>query len=322
MANERCLCCGELLSDGPSDQGWHQHCIEKFFDSSTLPEIDLSQKILKEYALKSVRKGIAVPGVQKKMSLSLEKFSHRVSRLTLTDFPAGYILKPQTEDYPSLPEAEQLVMTLADASKISTCPHALIRLKDGSLAYLTRRIDRVFSKQDVVRIPMEDCCQLSGRLTEDKYRGSYEQIASLIRRYSSQSLFDLTELYYRLLFCFVTGNSDMHLKNFSLIQVDKNLFSLSPAYDLLPVNILMPEDKEETALTLQGKKSHLTRHDFIAFAQNIGLSEKVAIDLIASIVSLQETYGKKVEESFLPLALKQKMILLIQQRSSRLLPKA
>ena len=115
---------------------------------------------------------------------------------------------------------------------------------------------------------MEDFCQLSGRLTQDKYRGSYERCAEIIRKHSVRFGFDLSEFFFRLVVCFVTGNSDMHLKKFSLVEKTPGQrdFVLSPAYDLLPVNIIMPEDPEETALTLNGKKSNLRRKDFLALA--------------------------------------------------------
>ena len=107
------------------------------------------------------------------------------------------------------------------------------------------------------KLAMEDFCQLDLRLTQDKYRGSYERCAKIILGYSSRKGFDMTELFMRLVFSFLVGNSDIHLKNFSLIKTDEGSgkYVLSPAYDLLCVNVIMPEDNEQFALTMNGKKN-------------------------------------------------------------------
>ena len=251
-----CLCCGKPLRT-ENETGWHKACIKRFFMTETLPEIDIDEQVLTQLATESIQKGYTVPGVQKKMSLHL--FSQtKKPRLTLINYPSGYILKPQVEEFDSLPEAEQLVMTMADSIGISTVPHALMKGK-GQFAYITKRVDRIFEKNDVKMLAMEDFCQLDLRLTQDKYRGSYERCAKIISKYSSRKGLDMTELYLRLLFSFVVGNSDMHLKNFSLIETGEGSgkYVLSPAYDLLPVNVVMPEDKEQFALALNGKKMNL-----------------------------------------------------------------
>lgn len=210
-----CLCCGKpLKTDEPS--GWHKACVKRFFGTSVIPELEIDNSALEHLAIETAGKGLTIPGVQKKLSLHLMS-EGRKPRLTLVNYPTGYILKPQVEDFRALPEAEHLVMSMADAAGISTVPHALV-MGGENLAYITRRIDRVFGKDSVEMLAMEDFCQLDLRLTQDKYRGSYERCAKVIERYSSRSGLDLSELFYRLIFCFITGNSDMHLKNFSLIE--------------------------------------------------------------------------------------------------------
>jgi len=162
-------------------------------------------------------------------------------------------------------------MRLADAATITTVPHALLYLDDGTLAYITKRIDRKGKR----RIAMEDFCQLSGRLTEDKYKGSYEMCVKLLQKWSSRPLLDMTNFFYLLLFCFVTGNSDMYLKNFSLIADSPGTYVLAPAYDLLPVTLLLGDDKEEMAPPLCGKKAKLSYATFLQFGKNIGIADKV-----------------------------------------------
>ena len=128
-------------------------------------------------------------------------------------------------------------------------------------------------------LAMEDFCQLDLRLTQDKYKGSYERCAKIIERYSSRKGLDRTELYLRLVFSFLVGNSDMHLKNFSLIETEEGSekYVLSPAYDLLPVNVIMPEDKEQFVLAMNGKKTHIRRKDFLLFAETCGMTRNHVI---------------------------------------------
>ena len=288
-------------------------CNASFFGLNRMPVIELDQDTLEELARKSSNMGLTVPGVQKKLSLHLS--DEGSSRLTLVGHPAGYILKPQTEDFEQLPEAEDLVMDIADMMGVKTVPHGLIDV-DGKPAFITGRVDR--QNDDVYA--MEDLCQISERLTEDKYKGSYERCAGVIRQYSKRQGFDLSEFYLILLVCFVTGNSDMHLKNFSLIEQNPGTrdFVLAPAYDLLPVNVIMPEDKEETALTLNGKRAKLKRQDFIAFAANAGLPDKTAERMIESVISKEEKALTMCDDSSLNSNLKDAMKALIRERCSRL----
>ncbi len=307
-----CYCCGKPLK---TDNGthWHRSCIRKFFGTNVIPEIDISNTMLESLAERSVKSGYTVPGVQKKLSLHLLS-DKNAPRLTLVDYPTGYILKPQVPQFEALPEAEHLVMCMAEASGISTVPHALVG--DSVLAYVTKRIDRIFESDGIRRLSMEDFCQLDLRLTEDKYRGSYERCARVIRRYSAQPALDMTELYLRLVFCFVVGNSDMHLKNFSLIEKKEGslCYVLSPSYDLLPVNIIMPEDQEEFALPMNGKKTHLRKKDFLLFAETAGISSVSAEKLIRKILSMQPKYLEMCENSLLPEHLKRALAELIQKR--------
>ena len=288
-------------------------CKADFFGLKELPAIDIDKETLEELALKSSSLGLTVPGVQKKLSLHLS--DEESSRLTLVGHPAGYILKPQTEDFEQLPESEDLVMDIAEMMGVRVVPHGLIEV-DNKWAYISKRIDRLNNEF----YAMEDFCQLSGRLTLDKYKSSYERCAGIIKRYSVMPGFDMSEFYLRLLVCFVTGNSDMHLKNFSLIERDPGSreYVLSSAYDLLPVNVIMPEDTEETALTLNGKKSNLKRKDFLTFADIAGLNNKAATHMIDSVVRRKEEAIRMCRESYLNSELKKGMIALIEERSDRL----
>ena len=314
-----CLCCGKPLPSPEPPSGWHVSCVRKFFGTKELPILDLNEETLLLLAEKSVNRGYTVPGVQKKLSLHLSM--EKELRLTLVDYPTGYILKPQVPEFSSLPEAEHLVMQMADESGLSVVPHALIRMSH-EYAYITRRIDRLIpSGSSPVLLSMEDFCQLSLRLTQDKYKGSYEQCAKVIRKYSSRPALDLSELFLRLVFCFLTGNSDMHLKNFSLIEPapGNGNYILSPAYDLVPVNIIMPEDPEEFALQMCGKKSRLRRKHFLAYAESIGITQKTASAMIQKMLSRIPLWQQLIDASFLPSDMKDSFSSLLSHRSDRLM---
>lgn len=276
-------------------------------------------RILERLATKSISKGYTVPGVQKKLSLHLLS-DDDTPRLTLVDYPTGYILKPQVEQFEALPESEHLVMCMADAVGITTVPHALIK-NGNTYAYITKRVDRLFFKDHVEKLAMEDFCQLGLRLTQDKYKGSYEQCGKIIKQYSVRSGLDLSELFIRVVFFYITGNSDMHLKNFSLIEtaVGSKQYVLSAAYDLLPVKVNMPEDKEDFALAMNGKKTNLRKEDFFLFAKNIGITEDTAQKMINHLVFQKDMLQSMCRESYLPDYLKKSFSELIEKRCSVLM---
>lgn len=311
-----CLCCGKPLKDNGENIGWHKACIKRFFTTTVIPEIEITDLTLETLAEESTNKGYTVPGVQKKLSLHLSKETH--PRLTVVNYPTGYILKPQVKEFRALPEAEQLVMCMADKARIATVPHALVKSGD-SYAYITKRIDRVFAdKSRTQMLAMEDFCQLDLRLTQDKYKGSYERCGKIIKQYSSASGLDITELFYRLVFSFIVGNSDMHLKNFSLIETEtgSGKYHLSPAYDLLPVNVIMPEDKEQFALPMNGKKTNIRRKDFLVFADGCGITKSSAEKMIKRLISMTSEFIKMCDDSFIPKDMKESLKELINARVS------
>ncbi|WP_370768307.1 HipA domain-containing protein [Ruminococcus sp.] len=312
-----CLCCGKPLRT-PDETGWHKACIKRFFGTTKLPEIEIDDKALNLLATETTNKGFTVPGVQKKLSLHLVSDSNK-PRLTLVNYPTGYILKPQVAEFEALPESEQLIMTMADMAGISTVPHALIKGNKG-LAYITKRVDRNLIDNKIEMLAMEDFCQLDLRLTEDKYRGSYERCAKIIQRYSSRVGIDMAEFYIRLVFCFIVGNSDMHLKNFSLIETAEGSgeYVLSPAYDLLPVNANMPADKEQFALAMNGKKQNLRKGDFLKFADTCGITRQTAEKLIENLVKLTPKWLSMCEKSLLPDELKERLKKIITERAETL----
>ena len=289
-------------------------CKADFFGLPSLPMLDINETTLKALAKESVNQGLTVAGVQKKISLHLEQ--SKDSRLTLVGYPSGYILKPQSTEYKELPEAEDLTMDMAAISGIKVVPHGLIETVNGELAYISKRIDRIKGK----KLAMEDFCQLSERLTEDKYHSSYEQCIKIIKKYSYRYGLDISEFFLRIIFCFVTGNSDMHLKNFSMIETSpgSNNYILSAAYDLLPVNVVDTNDKEELALPLNGKKTKIRRKDFLALAEKCEIEIEVAEKIINNISKRLPKFIEMTEQSEMPDELKERFIDLMKERTERI----
>lgn len=319
-----CLCCGGPIVDSAGKEelssGWHASCVKKFFHTSKLPEIDISEEAVLRIVTESTKKGYTVPGVQKKLSLHLEAGTE--PRLTIVNYPIGFILKPQTTEFQALPEAEYLVMQMAATTGIKTVPFALMRMPadQDRFAYITKRIDRILPNSKTGQtqmLAMEDFCQLDGRLTQDKYRGSYERCAKIITKYSMNPGLDLSELFLRIAFSYAIGNSDMHLKNFSLIETisGSRSYVLSAAYDMLPTNIVMPEDTEQLALTFNGKKTNLHRSDFMDFADTCGIPAKSAEKMINKIASMRSIYLSMCCSSYLPESMKKSLENLIIART-------
>ena len=321
-----CLYCGKPINDNSSDEEkqswWHAECVRSFFKTDKMPLIDVDKSELESLARITVEKGLTVPGVQKKLSLHLSK-TDNIPRLTLVDYPAGYILKPQSAEYDALPESESFAMKLAAKVGIKTVPNALIRMnkqKGTPLAYITRRVDRGALRGKPSMLAMEDFCQLGERLTRDKYKSSYERVGKILQTYSSNPGVDSVELYMRLIYCFLIGNSDMHLKNFSLIETEpgSRKYVLSPAYDLLTVNVLVPSDPDETALTLNGKKKNLTRNDFLAYADTLRINSLAAKKMIDKMTDMYAVTVDALEDSYMPDSMKENQLKLMNDRFRRL----
>lgn len=292
----RCLFCYKDLKEGQTD--YHPACARKFFGTKEAPKLPYIRAQLGDLARKVVRAQTTLTGVQAKLSLDINRGGrNEPDRFTIVGLWGRFILKPQTNSYRALPELEDLTMHLAEAAKISVVPHSLIRFSDGELCYITRRIDRL---DDGSKVPMEDMCQLAERLTEYKYKGSYEQIAKAIRRYSSAPQLDVVNFWEVVVFSWLTGNADMHLKNFSLYNPMHGGYTLTPAYDMLATTLVMPEDPEELALTLNGKKRKLRKADFIKSITASGVDEKVIDNMARRFGRVLPKWFELIDRSFLP----------------------
>ncbi|MDY6277505.1 MAG: HipA domain-containing protein [Bacteroidales bacterium] len=303
----KCLYCYKEL--GPGEVDYHKSCCRKFFGTTTVPSLEYTRAQMDELAAQVIKSQTTLTGVQPKLSLNLDK--HKDSqKLTIVGLWGSYIFKPQTERYAMLPENEDLTMHLAQIAKLKVVPHTLIRMKDGSIGYLTRRIDR---KADGKKIAMEDMCQLTERQTEHKYRSSYEQIGKAIRKYSKNAQLDMVDFLELVYFSWLTGNNDMHLKNFSLYSPTGEPV-LTPAYDLLNSAISNPVDDEELALNLNGKKKRINDKDFKAAYLTCGVPEIVFDRVKKKYVKLLPKFKEEIQRSFLSDELKVSYIEILHKR--------
>lgn len=293
----QCLVCYGELPEGLVD--YHPACSRNLFGTDTPPKLDFDRGSISELATEVIRSQTTMTGVQPKLSLDIDRGEKGVpDRFTVVGLWGRYILKPQSDTFRHLPELEDVTMHLAEITRIDVVPHGLIRMADGELSYITRRIDRTNKGQ---KLPMEDFCQISNKLTEHKYKGSHEQIAKLLSDYSSRPTFDMLSYWEVVLFSWLVGNSDMHLKNFSLYRPKGSAgYQLTPAYDLLSTKLVIPEDKEELALTLNGKKSKLRGEHFVKAMQNSGISDKVIENTFTKFHKVSEEWFDFIQKSFLP----------------------
>lgn len=309
----RCLFCYEPLGEDKSE--FHPACSRKIFGTPNPPELPYSEDQMLQLAEKVVKSQTTVTGVQPKLSLHLEKLAKKdePQRFTIVGLWGGYILKPPTEQYRFLPELEDLTMHLAEISGIVVVPHSLIRLSSGKLAYITKRIDR----KNETKIHMEDMCQLAEKLTEQKYNGSHEQIGKAIVKYSANPGLDIVNFFEQVLFSFLTGNADMHLKNFSLIDTPELGYVLSPAYDMVASSLVVEGDEEDLALTLNGKKKKLRKKDFLEAINRFDIDAKAIENIFDKFKNAEEQWHEFIDVSFLPSNMKSSFHNLIKERVSR-----
>lgn len=291
----KCLICANSIDNG---QQYHAKCLQDLFGNKEQPVLEVKLDQLNELAKKSVHQRVTVPGVQTKLSLEIDRKSETADKLTIVGLWGRFILKPPSNRWPELPANEHCTMMLAQAAGLETVPFGIIHLASGELAYITKRIDRNEKGQ---KFAMEDMCQLTGRLTDDKYKGSHEQIAKTIKQFSANPLYDLTRFYELVLFSYVTGNGDMHLKNFSLFKDPVLGWKLSAGYDLMNTRLVIPEeiDPDELALTLAGKKSNFNSASFEEFGKTIGLNPKQIQNIKEGLSGKRDMFLQTIEKSFL-----------------------
>ena len=303
-----CLIChDELAGSGP----YHPRCVRQLFGTRRVPGIDVELAKLHTFGLAMVGR-TSLSGVQRKISLGLD--SDRMT-LQVAIERARYILKPATEVFPSLPENEHVTMRIAKLCRIEIPECGLLRLKDGSVAYIVARFDR---PPGGGKLRQEDFCQLALKPPKDKYAGSAELCARLVRRYASEPIVQQLALFRLVLFSWWTGNGDMHLKNFSLLADGDGRHRLSPAYDLLCTRLVIPNDP--LALPVGGKQEGITRRTWRDYAEYCGLPRRSADRELATMAAAVEPARRLITRSALPDAMKADYAALLEERGRVLAP--
>jgi serine/threonine-protein kinase HipA len=294
---------------------FHEKCSKSFFGLKKAPGIPYTIDQMAELAKIIVERSVSVPGVQAKLSMSLIKELQDTSDTRLTVVGAlggGYIFKPPSENYQEMPQNEHVTMRIAEAFGIRVVPSSLIRLASGELSFITKRIDR---KENGEKIHMIDMFQVTEAF--DKYISSMEKVGKAVGRFSDNTLLDRLLFFELTLFSFLTGNNDMHLKNFSMIESASG-WILSPAYDLLNVAIINPDDTEELALTIEGKKKKLKPEHFKRFGEGLGLSGKQIDGVFKRFFNKKPEAITKLDNSFLSHDTNEAYKKLLEERYARI----
>ncbi len=269
------------------------------------------EKQIREAAARADK--MSIQGMQPKLSAILKP---KDGKFKIVDTGGRYILKPCPPQWREVPENEALTMTLAAHCGIEVPPHGLVAAAGHSWTYWIRRFDRVGRN---TRIPVEDFAQLQGATRDTKYDSSLERVVSTINEFATFPAIERRKLAKRILFCFLTGNEDMHLKNFSLIT-RKTKVELSPAYDLLNTSIVLSNPGEESALPLRGKKTHLTQHDLVGYfcQERCRILETEVRKLLDELSCRSASWPSVVRRSFLSEEMKKRYLDLIEERSRKL----
>jgi serine/threonine-protein kinase HipA len=275
---------------------------------NNLSVLECSAQELREEAFQRAGK-MSIQGVQPKLSTILNV---KDEKFEIVDKNGKYIFKPQHHIFPQLPENEDLTMKLAATCGIDIPLHGLIYSKDGSLTYFIKRFDRAAHKD---RLPMEDFAQLAGKNRDTKYNYSMEKLVSLVDEFCTFPAIEKEKLFKLVLFNYLVGNEDMHLKNYSVITRE-GITTLSPVYDLLNTTIVLKGDIEEIALTLKGKKKNLSKTILMDYfgKEKCKLTDKSIESVLADIKNGMKSWPGWIEKSFLSDELKEKYMVLLEKR--------
>ena len=267
-------------------------------------------QLIAEAAARSVK--MSLQGMQPKVSAVLRV---KEGRMEIVDNGGRYIVKPPHLAFPELPENEALTMSLAATLGIEVPAHGLLLNSDQTRSYFIRRFDRA----GWGRVPVEDFAQLSGGSRETKYNSSTEKLIQVIDTYCTFPALERLKFLDRLLFAFLTGNEDMHLKNWSLITRDDKV-ELAPGYDLLNTTIPNPHSREELALPLDGRKSNLRANHFWRYlaVERLGLTPRLVEETQARLARASADWPNRIAASFLSATMQENYQQLLAERRQRL----
>jgi serine/threonine-protein kinase HipA len=303
--NRFCLCCQKPLVE---EDRYHSKCLKELFGRPRVPVIPFGLADMPGQVIKTGAR-MSVSGVQMKLSVRVNPESWRLETVAEG---GTHILKPEPPQYPELQQNENLCMNMATAAGLPVPPHGLFALADGNFCYLIRRFDRLPGGR---KLPKETMFQIFG--SEDKYRGSLEQVGKTIRAYVANVGLDAIDFLERVLFCFLTGNGDMHLKNWALLTPREGRVSLAPCYDFVSSKCYLP-DEADSALTLNGKHDKLSREDFAALAAFLKIDAKPTANVFRKFSEAKSTLLQMCAASELSISMQEKLTNVIESRHKRL----
>jgi serine/threonine-protein kinase HipA len=284
--------------------------LRALFGRPVLPAIEMTSDEISVEARKLAGK-VSISGVQPKLSVGLEG-----TKLVPVAGGGQFILKPQTQDFPDLPQNEHLCMTMGARYGLRVAPCLLMALADGTPAFLVKRFDRFRQGRRLEKLACEDMHQILGG--PDKYAGSHEQIAGAIRQYCTFGPLDCQRLYELTVFNFAIGNGDAHRKNFSLLTGKDGTVALSPAYDLVSSRLAIPGEREELALALGGKKNNIRRNDLLRFAEHMNIDAAFAERRLGELLELSDAFAEMIARSQLSPDLRERFTEIVGERLKRL----
>lgn len=257
---------------------------------------------------------MSIQGVQPKLSARLNV---KAVTFELVERGGRFILKPQHATFPHLPENESVTMHMAATAGIEVPLQGLVRCQDGSLTYFIKRFDRLGRGS---KVATEDFAQLAGRDRETKYSSSMEQLVALLD-YCTFPKVERARLLPRVVFNYLVGNEDMHLKNYSLITRNGKV-ELAPAYDFLSTTIAYLAigrsmgEMEELALPLGGKKRNISRRLWVDYfaSERLGLPAAQIEHCLASLGEGMSRWPELIRTCFLPESQKGLFLQLLESR--------
>ena len=303
----RCLCCQK----GTDGEGrYHPRCLNKLFGVSWIPKVPFGIGDMPAEISKSGAK-MSISGVQIKASVKLDREKQEI---IMVQTGGTHVLKAEPNEYPELPQNENCCMNIAQYLGMDVPPHGLFLMADGKLCYVIKRFDRLDNGE---KIHKESIAQILSIKTEDKYKGSLENVGKTIQKNAKNVGLDLINFFERVLLSFLTGNGDMHLKNWALITLPNGEMHLAPCYDFVCSKIHIPNE-EDFALTINGRKNKIRKRDFVALGMSLKIEPRAIENALDRFKDARDTILEAVGYSELSAERKKILDEVIRARYERL----
>lgn len=331
MNPERCLINLSQLKESELKTGYSTKGIKHLLGSL---KVALSLPFTRSQFIQELpehQKGMSISGYQPKLSLRLER-----GELVVVSNDGTYILKPSPEEYPHLAENEHATLCVMQRLKFDVPPFGLMPFKHDDnrpdeLTFVIKRYDRLGA--DKTRLHQE---QLDGAMgLGDKYGNinnkkaiSYEKAAKFLNNSVSSSLKSKRDLFLRIVYAYVLGNNDFHLRNLGIIHPEVGSSYLAPVYDFISVvpypaafgeYLALPllECEENEAGSAPGIDSDYGEYlgaDFILLAQGMDINPALAKKWLAGVINNHQLIIDTYTDSHMPEAQREAVLDYIARR--------